>query len=65
VQQTIREQLLNRKGQLLKAAYYDMARNETKVRTNSPEDRRSGRHRRQVSANPRSQTLAAAEFFQK
>jgi peptidyl-prolyl cis-trans isomerase SurA len=31
VQQTIREQLLNRKDQLLKAAYYDVARNETKV----------------------------------
>src|SRR5436190_14507769 len=31
VQQTIREQLLNRKDQLLKAAYYDAARNETKV----------------------------------
>jgi peptidyl-prolyl cis-trans isomerase SurA len=31
VQQNIREQLLNRKDQLLKAAYYDVARNETKV----------------------------------
>ncbi len=31
VQQTIRDQLLNRKDQLLKAAYYDVARNETKV----------------------------------
>ena len=31
VQQTIREQLLNRKDQLLKAAYYEVARNETKV----------------------------------
>ena len=31
MQQTIREQLLNRKDQLLKAAYYDVARNETKV----------------------------------
>jgi peptidyl-prolyl cis-trans isomerase SurA len=31
VQQSIREQLLNRKDQLLKAAYYDVARNETKV----------------------------------
>jgi peptidyl-prolyl cis-trans isomerase SurA len=31
LQQTIREQLLNRKDQLLKAAYYDVARNETKV----------------------------------
>jgi len=31
VQQTIREQLLNRKDQLLKAAYYDVARNESKV----------------------------------
>ena len=31
VQQTIREQLLNRKDQLLKAAYYDVARNQTKV----------------------------------
>src|SRR6266852_9435416 len=31
VQQTIREQLLNRKDQLLKAAYYDVARKETKV----------------------------------
>jgi len=31
VQQDIREQLRNRKDQLLKAAYYDVARNETKV----------------------------------
>lgn len=31
VQQTIRDQLLNRKDQLLKAAYYEVARNETKV----------------------------------
>lgn len=31
VQQEIREQLRNRKDQLLKAAYYDVARNETKV----------------------------------
>jgi peptidyl-prolyl cis-trans isomerase SurA len=31
VQQTIRETLLNRKDQLLKNAYYEMARNEAKV----------------------------------
>lgn len=31
VQQTIRETLLNRKDQLLKAAYYEVARNDTKV----------------------------------
>lgn len=31
VQQTIRETLLNRKDQLLKAAYYETARNEAKV----------------------------------
>jgi len=31
VQQTIREQLINRKDQLLKAAYYEMARNDSKV----------------------------------
>jgi peptidyl-prolyl cis-trans isomerase SurA len=31
VQQTIREQLINRKDQLLKAAYYEMARNDAKV----------------------------------
>jgi peptidyl-prolyl cis-trans isomerase SurA len=31
VQQTIREQLINRKDQLLKAAFYEMARNEAKV----------------------------------
>lgn len=31
VQQSIREQLLNRKDQLLKAAYYEVARNEAKV----------------------------------
>jgi len=31
VQQTIRETLLNRKDQLLKAAYYESARNEAKV----------------------------------
>jgi len=31
VQQTIREQLINRKDQLLKAAYYEMARDEAKV----------------------------------
>jgi peptidyl-prolyl cis-trans isomerase SurA len=31
VQQKIRERLLNSKDQLLKAAYYDVARNETKV----------------------------------
>jgi peptidyl-prolyl cis-trans isomerase SurA len=31
VQQTIRERLLNRKDQLLKAAYYETARNEAKV----------------------------------
>jgi peptidyl-prolyl cis-trans isomerase SurA len=31
VQQTIREMLLNRKDQLLKAAYYEIARNEAKI----------------------------------
>jgi peptidyl-prolyl cis-trans isomerase SurA len=31
VQQTIRETLINRKDQLLKAAYYEVARNEAKV----------------------------------
>jgi peptidyl-prolyl cis-trans isomerase SurA len=31
VQQTIREQLISRKDQLLKAAYYEVARNEAKV----------------------------------
>lgn len=31
VQQTIRETLINRKDQLLKAAYYEIARNESKV----------------------------------
>lgn len=31
VQQTIREQLLNRKDQLLKAAYYESARNDARV----------------------------------
>ena len=31
VQQTIRETLMNRKDQLLKAAYYDLARNEAQV----------------------------------
>jgi len=31
VQQTIRETLINRKDQLLKAAYYDVARNDAKV----------------------------------
>jgi peptidyl-prolyl cis-trans isomerase SurA len=31
VQQTIRETLLNRKDQLLKAAYYEIARNEARV----------------------------------
>jgi len=31
VQQTIRETLLNRKDQLLKAVYYEVARNEAKV----------------------------------
>ncbi|MCE5310745.1 MAG: peptidyl-prolyl cis-trans isomerase, partial [Acidobacteriales bacterium] len=31
VQQTIRETLLNRKDQLLKAAYFEVARNEAKV----------------------------------
>jgi peptidyl-prolyl cis-trans isomerase SurA len=31
VQQTIRETLLNRKDQLLKAAYYEVARDEAKV----------------------------------
>jgi peptidyl-prolyl cis-trans isomerase SurA len=31
VQQTIREQLINRKDQLLKAAYYEMSRNDAKV----------------------------------
>ena len=31
VQQTIRETLINRKDQLLKAAYYEMARNDSKV----------------------------------
>jgi peptidyl-prolyl cis-trans isomerase SurA len=34
VQQTIRETLLNRKDQLLKAAYYEMARNEARVTNN-------------------------------
>jgi peptidyl-prolyl cis-trans isomerase SurA len=33
VQQTIREQLINRKDQLYKAAYYEMARNEAKVQS--------------------------------
>jgi peptidyl-prolyl cis-trans isomerase SurA len=31
VQQTIRETLLNRKDQLLRAAYYEVARNEASV----------------------------------
>lgn len=31
VQQSIRDQLINRKDQLLRAAYYEMARNEAKV----------------------------------
>ena len=31
VQQNIREQLINRKDQLLKAVYYEIARNEAKV----------------------------------
>ena len=31
VQQTIRETLINRKDQLLKAAYYEVARNESKI----------------------------------
>jgi len=31
VQQTIRETLINRKDQLLRAAYYEVARNEAKV----------------------------------
>jgi len=31
VQQNIRETLINRKDQLLKAAYYEVARNEAKV----------------------------------
>ena len=31
VQQTIRETLINRKDQLLKAAYYESARNDAKV----------------------------------
>jgi peptidyl-prolyl cis-trans isomerase SurA len=31
VQQSIREQLRNREDQLLKAAYYEVARNEAKV----------------------------------
>ena len=31
MQQTIRETLLNRKDQLLKAAYYEVARNEAQV----------------------------------
>jgi peptidyl-prolyl cis-trans isomerase SurA len=31
VQQSIRETLLNRKDQLLKAAYYEVARNEAQV----------------------------------
>jgi len=34
VQQTIRETLINRKDQLLKAAYYEIARNEAKVVNN-------------------------------
>jgi len=32
VQQTIRETLINRKDQLLKAAYYEVARNEAQVK---------------------------------
>jgi len=31
VQQTIRETLINRRDQLLKAVYYEIARNEAKV----------------------------------
>jgi hypothetical protein len=42
VQQTIREQLLNRKNQLLKAAYYDVARNETSEELSLQEHRRPG-----------------------
>jgi peptidyl-prolyl cis-trans isomerase SurA len=34
VQQSIRSELLNRKDELLKTAYYDMARNEAKVVNN-------------------------------
>jgi peptidyl-prolyl cis-trans isomerase SurA len=31
VQQSIRDQLINRKDQLLRAVYYEVARNDTKV----------------------------------
>ncbi len=34
MQQSIRSELLNRKDELLKTAYYDMARNEAKVVNN-------------------------------
>jgi peptidyl-prolyl cis-trans isomerase SurA len=43
VQQTIRETLINRKDQLLKAAYYEVARNEAKV-TNYLANRIIGNH---------------------
>lgn len=43
VQQTIRETLINRKDQLLKAAYYEVARNEAKV-TNYFANRIVGNH---------------------
>ncbi|MGA3189594.1 MAG: peptidylprolyl isomerase [Bryobacteraceae bacterium] len=43
VQQTIRETLINRKDQLLKAAYYEVARNEAKV-TNYFANRIIGNH---------------------
>ena len=34
VQQNIRDTLINRKDQLLRAAYYEVARNEAKVANN-------------------------------
>ena len=49
VQQTIRETLINRKDQLLKAAYYEMARNEAKV-VNYFVERDCGENARRSSA---------------
>ena len=43
VQQTVRETLMNRKDQLLKAAFYEVARNEAKV-TNYFAEQIAGKH---------------------
>ena len=55
VQQSIRETLLNRKDQLLRAAYYEVARNSAKI-----ENYLAQQHRRESGNEVRRRRLPAA-----